>query len=161
MWPSNSNDSTARRGPTQAGGYLRSVSSSTISSSGSSPEISWEAVGCAAGEQGVLLGQQAGDDLGVAGELVEHERDRRGGGVVAGEQERHDLVADLHVAERVAVLVVGVEQQAEDVRPALARGAAAGDLGVDQRVELARRLLHARPGRAAVRAARAGSSRVA
>ena len=37
-----------------------------------------------------------------------------------GEQQRHHLVADLQVAERVAVLVVGVEQQAEDVAAALA-----------------------------------------
>ena len=61
----------------------------------------------------------------MAGELVEHERDRRGRGVVAGEQQRHDLVADLQVGERVAVLVAGVEQQAEDVLPALAAGAPA------------------------------------
>ena len=70
-------------------------------------------------ELGVLLGEQPGDDLRLARELVEHERHGRGGGVVAGEQQRHHLVADLQVAERVAVLVVGVEQQAEDVVPAL------------------------------------------
>ena len=67
---------------------------------------------------------------------------------MAGEQQRHHLVADLQVGERVAVLVVGVEQQAEDVLPALAGGAAAGDLRVDQRVELARGPLQTRPRRA-------------
>ena len=51
--------------------------------------------------------------------------------------------------QRVAVLVLRVEQQAEDVLAALARRAALGDLRVDQRVELARGVLHARPRRAA------------
>ncbi len=64
-----------------------------------------------------------------------------------GEHQRHDLVADLQVGQRVGVLVVGVEQQAKDVLPALAGGAAVGDLGIDQRVELARGLLQARPRR--------------
>ena len=56
--------------------------------------------GQSAGELGVLLGEQARDDVGVAGELVEHEGDGRGGGVVAGEQQGHDLVADLQIGER-------------------------------------------------------------
>ncbi len=64
---------------------------------------------------------------------------------MSGEQEGHDLVADLQVCERVAVLVVGVEQQAEDVLPAFSGGAAAGDLRVDQRVEPARRPLETGP----------------
>jgi len=62
---------------------------------------------------------------------------------VPGEHQRHDLIADLQVAERVAVLVSGVEQQAEDVLATLAGCAAAGDLRVDQLVELARRALQA------------------
>ena len=62
-------------------------------------------------ELGVLLGEEPRDDLGVAGELVEHEGDRRGRGVVTGEHQRHHLVADLQVGERGAVLVVRVEQQ--------------------------------------------------
>ena len=39
---------------------------------------------------------------------------------MAREHQRHHLVADLLVAEAVAVLVLGVEQQAEDVLAALA-----------------------------------------
>ena len=65
---------------------------------------------------------------------------------MAGEQQGHYLVAHLHVGERVAVLVMGVEQQAEDVLAALAARAAAGDLRVDELVELARRRLQPRPG---------------
>ena len=57
---------------------------------------------------------------GLARQLVEHERHGRGGRVVPGEQQRHHLVADLQVAQRVGVLVLGVEQQAEDVAAALA-----------------------------------------
>ncbi len=104
--------------------------------------------GQGARELGVLLGEQAGDDVGVAGELVEHEGDGRGGGVVAGEEQGHDLVADLQVGERgLAVLVGGVDQQREDVLAALAGGAPAGDLGVDQAVEGAGGFLLAIPGR--------------
>ena len=65
---------------------------------------------------------------------------------MAGEQQRHDLVADLQVGERVAVFVGGVEQQGEDVLAALAGGAPAGDLGVDQAVERAGGVLLALPG---------------
>src|SRR5581483_11768042 len=50
---------------------------------------------------GVLLGDEALCDLWIAGELVEHERDRGGRGVVAREEQRHHLVADLQIAERV------------------------------------------------------------
>ena len=66
---------------------------------------------------------------------------------MAGEQQRHHLVADLQVAEPVSLLILGVEQQAEDVAPAPARAAPLGDLRVDELVELARGGLHARPGR--------------
>ena len=68
--------------------------------------------------------EQPRDDLGVVGELVEHEGDGRGGGVVAGEHQRHHLVADLQVGQRRAVFVVGIEQQREDVLAALASAAA-------------------------------------
>ncbi len=100
----------------------------------------------------LLLGHQAGADLGLERQLVEHERHRRGGGVVAREQERHDLVADLHVAERGAVLVLGVQQQAEDVVAAAAVPSPRGDLPVDHRVQLAGGPLHPRPRAAAVAA---------
>ena len=64
-----------------------------------------------------------------------------------GEHERHDLVANLQVGERVAVFVVGVEEQREDVLAPLAAAAAGGDLRVDQPVERAGCLLQTRPGR--------------
>jgi hypothetical protein len=67
---------------------------------------------------------------------------------VPGEQQRHHLVAYLHVVQPVAVLVLGVEQQAENVPAAPAGRAAVGYLGVDQGVELAGSDLHARPRRA-------------
>ena len=98
-------------------------------------------------ELGVLLGLQARGDLWLARELVEHERHRRRGRVVTGEQQRHDLIPNLHVGERVAVLIVSIEQQAEDVLATLARAAAVGDLGVDQAVELSPGSQHAPPRR--------------
>ncbi len=67
---------------------------------------------------------------------------------MTGEHQRHHLVADLEIAEAVAVLVLGVEEQAEDVQAALARPATLADLLVDERVELLRGGLEARPGRA-------------
>ena len=76
-------------------------------------------------------------------ELVEHERDRRGRGVVTGEEQRHHLVADLAVAERGALLVVSVEQQAEHVHSAFPARPTASDFRVDQPVELASRGEHA------------------
>jgi hypothetical protein len=86
-----------------------------------------------------LLGAHALGDLGVAGELVEHERDGRGRRVVAREHQRHHLVAHLSVGERAAVLVACVQQQAEHVLPALPRRAPARDLRVHDPVELLRR----------------------
>ena len=154
--PSNSNGSTERRGPIHAGGYIRRVSSITFSSSGSPPPISCAAVGGSPRRRSRCSATMRGRDLGVARELVEHERHRRCRRVVAGEQQCHHLVAHLPVAERAAVLVVRVEQQAEHVLAALPARAAAVDLGVDDPVELLRRALHAR-----VRcdAGRAGSAR--
>ena len=67
---------------------------------------------------------------------------------MAGEQKRHHLVADLQVAEGVAVLVLGVEQQAENVLASLAARAAVGYLGVNELIQLARGRLQARPRRA-------------
>ena len=110
--------------------------------------------GQGAGELGVLLGDQAGDDVRVAGELVEHEGDGRGGGVVAGEQEGHDLVADLGVGQGGAVFVGGVDEQREDVIAALPGGAPAGDLRVDQARERAGGFLLAIPGREGPRSMR-------
>ena len=61
-------------------------------------------------------GRRPAGDLRVAGELVEQERDRRGRGVVAGEQQRHHVVADVAVAETRRV-----EQQRQHVLAAARR----------------------------------------
>ncbi len=95
----------------------------------------------------MLLVEQARNDVGVAGELVEHERHGRGGRVVAGEQQRHDLVADLAVGEGGAMLVGGVHEQREHVLAARAAGAPAGDLRADQAGERALGFLLTIPGR--------------
>ena len=88
------------------------------------------------------------DQLRVARELVEEEGDGRGRGVVAGEQQRHDLVAHVAVRQRLAGLVARVQEQAEDVLAAGAARPAVGDLAKDQAVEAAAGLPHARPRRA-------------
>ena len=54
---------------------------------------------------------------------------------MAGEQQRHDLVAHVRVREPGAVLVLRVEQQRQQVLPARAAAAAARDLAVDEPVE--------------------------
>ena len=66
---------------------------------------------------------------------------------MAGEHQRHDLVADVALGERRAVLVGGLEQQAEDVLAALALRAAAIDLAEDQRVQPRARADHPPPRR--------------
>jgi hypothetical protein len=77
-----------------------------------------------------ILGQR-----GVARELVEEEGDGRGRGVVAGEHQRHDLVADVALGERGALLVGGLQEQAEDVLAAFGARPPAIDLVEDQRVQ--------------------------
>ena len=133
--PAKSNVRTARRGPIQAGGYSRSVSSSARSRCDE-----------AAAHQVLVAGprrQLGGDRLGhvrVVRELVEQERDGRGRRVVAREQQRHDLVADVRVREPRAVLVLGVEQQRQQVLTARTAAATARDLAEDQPVEPAARV---------------------
>ncbi len=73
----------------------------------------------------------------MAGELVEEEGDGRGGGVVAGEQQRQHLVADLLVGEAHALAVLRLHQQPEDVLACLPGASAAGDLAQDDVVERA------------------------
>jgi hypothetical protein len=73
--------------------------------------------------------------LRTAGQLEEEKRDRRRRGVVPGKEQRHDLVAQLLIGQAGAILVFGVEQQAQDVRPPLAARQAARDLREDHRVE--------------------------
>ena len=67
---------------------------------------------------------------------------------MAGEQQRHHLVAHVGVRQAGAVLVLGVEQQRQQVLAARAAAAAAGDLAEDQRVQLAARVGQRRPRRA-------------
>ncbi len=95
-------------------------------------------------EHALLLLAQRGDNIRLACELVEHERDRRRGRVVAREQERHHLVTDLLVAQLLALFVGRIEQQAEHVVAALAGVPPPGDLVEDHRVERSPGLLHLR-----------------
>ena len=55
---------------------------------------------------------------------------------MAGEHQRHHLVADLAVGEFLAAVAAGADQEAEDVAAArVGLGAAAGDLAEDDLVE--------------------------
>ena len=92
-------------------------------------------VGLVATGQG--LGSQTLELLGVADQALHRPGERGRGGLVAGDQQGQQLVADLGVAHRAAVLVAGGDQHREDV---VALGevlgqAALGDLGVDQLVD--------------------------
>ena len=104
---------------------------------------------CAA-EHLVLLLLELLDHVGAARQLVHHEGQGRGRGVVAGEHQRHQLVADLAVGEALAGLVADAEQQAEHVHAGSASGSAAplGDLGEDDLVEDLARGEHLAPRRA-------------
>ena len=105
--------------------------------------------GTLAAEHPVLLLAELGDDVGVARQLVHHEGQGRGRGVVTGEHQGHHLVADLLVGEALPRLVAHADQQAEDVHLAPGRGCPAlGDLAVDDLVEHGARAHHLRPGRA-------------
>ena len=86
-------------------------------------------------DDAVALGRQALGPLGLAGELVEEECHGRGRGVVAREQQRQHLVANLRVGEAHALAVLGLDQQPEDVLAGLAGAPAAGDLAEDDPVE--------------------------
>ena len=88
-------------------------------------------------------------DAGMAGEPLERPRQRGRRGVVARHEQRHELVAQVAVARRVAVLVALLEQHRQH-RVVARIGAAAGDHLEQQRVEV----LHPQP-EAAPRAARA------
>ena len=59
-----------------------------------------------------LFGGQdhAGVHIGMVQHEIECPRQRRGRGLVAGDQERDQLVAQLVVGQRPAVVVAGVEQ---------------------------------------------------
>ena len=68
----------------------------------------------------VDLLQQAPERGRLAGEALEGPRQRRRGRLVARDEKRHQLVAELLVAHRRPVLVAGVEEHREDVVAALA-----------------------------------------
>ena len=51
-----------------------------------------------------------------------------------GEEQRHDLVAQLLIGQAGAILVFGVEQQAQNVRCPLAARTPTGDLREDDRI---------------------------
>ena len=77
----------------------------------------------------------------VAQEEVERPRQSGGRGLVAGEQQRHQLVADLGVGDRLAVLEPRRDEHREDV---LARiRAALGDLAIQHPVDLPPALVEA------------------
>ena len=75
---------------------------------------------------------------GMLGEQVPGPRQRHRGRLVAGQEERHDLVAHLPVGHAAAVVgVLRLQQHREQVAAVLAAGAPRGDDAVDDRVELA------------------------
>jgi len=75
---------------------------------------------------------------GGAHQALERPGQPGGGGLVAGREQGHQLVAELDVGHRTAVLVPRREQQRQHVLARLGL-AARGDLGVDQ-------LVHGRQG---------------
>ena len=87
---------------------------------------------------GVELGPQARERRGVAQKQVERPGERRRRGLVSGEQQRHQLIAKLGVAHRLAVLEAGRDEHREDVVAAceVRVGAPLGDLGGKQLVDL-------------------------
>ena len=94
---------------------------------------------------------------------LERPRERGRGRLVAGHEQRHQLVAQLPSVSALALLVAGRQQQREDVvarrrRPGSRRRAA--DLLVEQLVGLAARGGEARPGAAAVRCGSAVSASI-
>ena len=90
-----------------------------------------------AAQHAVLLLLEPGQRAGLAGQLVEQERDGGGRGVVAREQQRHHLVAHLAVGEARSVLVARLHRQREDVLAEVVLLPTAGDLGIDQPIEAA------------------------
>ena len=87
------------------------------------------------GQVGVLPGRDLGAQprqlVGVADQPLDRPGERRRRRLVAGDQQGEQLVVDLGVAHRRAVLVAGGDQQREDVVALLEVGGAAalGDLG--------------------------------
>jgi hypothetical protein len=99
---------------------------------------------------GVDLGLQAGEHRRRAGQPLERPRERRRRRLVPGDEQRHELVAQLDRAHLGAVLVPGGEEHREHV---VARGrgtgvgAALGDEVEQERVDLGLERVEARPRR--------------
>ena len=82
---------------------------------------------------GIDLGEQARENLGVAEHEIERPREPGRSRLVAGKQKRDQLIADLGVSHRRAILEPSGDEHGEDV---VARvGPALGDLDVEQRVD--------------------------
>ena len=94
------------------------------------------------------LAGQAGEDVRVAAQALDRPGERGGGRLVAGDEQRQQLVGDLGVRHRLAALVPGLHEQREHVVALLEAGV--GARGVDQRVdvgvELAAHAQEASPG---------------
>ena len=89
------------------------------------------------GQSGLAVGQPR-LRLRVTGHLRERPAQRRGGRLVPGDEQGHQLVAQLAVRQRLAVLISRSQQQRQDVLPIaeVGRLAAAGDLREQLTVDL-------------------------
>ena len=88
----------------------------------------------------VDVGRVAGEALqaaGVAHEALDRPGQRGRRRLVAGDEQRHELVAQLDVGHRLAVLVAGEQQHREDVVALgqVGRRAALGDQGVELAID--------------------------
>ena len=87
-------------------------------------------------QHAVDLGVQRRLDVGRAAEQVPGPGQRVGGRLVAGEEDRHRLVAHLLIGHPAAIVfVLRGEQHRQQVAVIAAAGAAVGDHAVDDRVE--------------------------
>jgi hypothetical protein len=89
---------------------------------------------------------QAVELLRMPNETLDRPRERGGGRLVAGDQQRHELVAQFLVAHRPAILVAGLEEQREDVLALVQSGVvpAFRDLLIYESVDRATRSLEER-----------------
>ena len=108
----------------------------------------------------IHLGRQTCERRRVAQQQIERPGERRGGRLVAGEQQRDQLVAHLAVAHLAPVLEAGGDEQREDVLALgaggirLMIGTTLGDLRQQQLVDLSDQLAQARQRIATAKAAR-------
>ena len=88
-------------------------------------------------EVGLLTRLRPLEHGGIVEQQIEGPGQSGGGGLVAGQKQRHELVADLAVAEALAVLVLGQQERGEDVVAIgqVRLGPPPGDLGVEDLVD--------------------------